>query len=220
MFGSGAFLGQYFQISREASPTLAGILTLPMIAGNLIGSVVSGQLISRFGRWKGFLVGGSLLNVASLSLLGTMTHETPYGILAVGMLANGIAMGMLMQNLVLAVQNTVQVRDIGTASSAVAFFRSIGGAAGVAVLGAVLAERVGTLTLDGLVAAHMVAPDGSAAATVSSMDVGALPASVRMIVEGAYGDGTAAVFLLSAAVAVVAFVCILFIKEVPLRRSL
>ena len=141
-----------------------------MIAGNLIGSVVSGQLISRYGRWKGFLVGGSLLNVSSLSLLGTMTHETPYGILAVGMLANGIAMGMLMQNLVLAVQNTVQVRDIGTASSAVAFFRSIGGAAGVAVLGAVLAERVGTLTLDGMVAAHMVSPDGSAAATVSSID--------------------------------------------------
>ncbi|GER24321.1 MFS transporter [Zafaria cholistanensis] len=220
MFASGAFLGQYFQISREASPTLAGVLTLPMIAGNLAGSVVSGQLISRYGRWKGFLVGGALLNVLSLSLLGTMSHETPYWILALGMLGNGIAMGMLMQNLVLAVQNTVEARNIGTASSAVAFFRSIGGASGVAVLGAVLAERVGTLTLDGMVAAHLVSPNGSAAATVSSMDVGALPASVRMIVEGAYGDGTAAVFLLSAAVAVVAFACILFIKEVPLRRSL
>lgn len=221
MFGSGAFLGQFFQLSAGATPTMAGVFTLPMILGNLVGSVVSGQLISRFGRWKVFLVVGSLLNVSGLGLLGTMTHATPYWILALGMLLNGLGMGMMLQNLVLAVQNTVKVTQIGTASSSVAFFRSVGGASGVAVLGAVLSERVGTLTLDGLRAAHLIAPDGggSPVAGVSTMDVSALPDNVQSIVQGAFGDATAAVFLISAAVALVAFVCVLCIKEVPLRRS-
>ena len=158
MFGSGAFLGQYFQVAREASPTMAGVMTLPMIAGNLFGSVFSGQLISRFGRWKIFLVIGAILNVGALGLLGTMAHDTDYWILAAGMFFNGVGMGFMLQNLVLAVQNTVKVTDIGTASSSVAFFRAVGGAAGVAVLGAMLSDKVGVLVLDALKSAHLVSP--------------------------------------------------------------
>ncbi|MFB0835411.1 MFS transporter [Arthrobacter halodurans] len=221
MFGSGAFLGQYFQLSAGATPTEAGLFTLPMILGNLVGSVLSGQLISRFGRWKVFLVVGSLLNIGGLGLLGTMDQATPYWILALGMLLNGLGMGMMLQNLVLAVQNTVKVTQIGTASSSVAFFRSIGGAAGVAVLGSVLSDRVGALTLDGLAAAHLVSPDGAGSPVggSSSMDFSALPANMQSIVQGAYGEATAAIFLISAAVAVLAFLCVVCIKEVPLRRS-
>lgn len=221
MFGTGAFLGQYFQVARDATPTIAGIMTLPMIAGNLFGSVFSGQLISRYGRWKIFLVIGSIANVGALALLGTMAHDTDYWILAVGMFFNGLGMGFMMQNLVLAVQNTVKVTDIGTASSSVAFFRSVGGAAGVAVLGAMLSDKVGVLVTDALASAHLISPDGSGgAAGGTSLNLSNMPPAVRAIYESSFGDATGVVFMTSAAVAVVALVCILFIKEVPLRRTI
>lgn len=221
MFGSGAFLGQYFQVAREATPTVAGLMTLPMIAGNLFGSVFSGQLISRFGRWKIFLVVGAVLNVAALGLLGTMSHDTNYWILATGMFFNGLGMGFMVQNLVLAVQNTVKVTDIGTASSSVAFFRSVGGAAGVAALGAMLSDKVGVLVQDALRTANLISPDGSGgiAAGGASLNLSSMPPAVRAMYETAFGDATGVVFMTSAFVAVVALVCILLIKEVPLRTT-
>lgn len=219
MFGSGAFLGQYFQVAKEATPTMAGILTLPMIAGNLIGSVASGQLISRYGRWKPYLVGGAILNVLALSLLGTMNFNTPYWVLAVGMFANGLGMGMMLQNLVLAVQNGVNVSEIGTASSSVAFFRTVGGAAGVAVLGSALSSQVQSLTFDGLRSAGIISPDGGGSpVSGASLDLRSLPEPVRVIVEQAFGDATSVVFIIAAAAALFALICVLFIKEVPLRR--
>jgi predicted MFS family arabinose efflux permease len=219
MFGSGAFLGQYFQIAKEATPTMAGILTLPMIAGNLLGSVVSGQLISRYGRWKPYLVAGAIMNVLALSLLGTMTFTTPYWVLAVGMFVNGLGMGMMLQNLVLAVQNGVRVTEIGTASSSVAFFRTVGGAAGVAVLGSALSSQVQALTLDGLRSAGIISPDGGGSpVSGASLDLRALPEPVRLIVDQAFGDATSIVFIIAAFAALFALVCVLFIKEVPLRR--
>jgi hypothetical protein len=121
-----------------------------------------------------------------------------------------------MQNLVLAVQNTVRAADIGTASASVAFFRSVGGAIGVSVLGAILANRVSGLATKGLAAAGIPVPGGTAGA---SMDLAHMPEPVREIMRAAYGDATAEVFLISAAVAVVALVSVLFIKEKPLRRT-
>ena len=222
MFGSGAFLGQYFQVAREATPTMAGVMTLPMIVGNLFGSVFSGQLISRLGRWKIFLVIGAIVNIGALALLGTMSHDTNYWILATGMFFNGIGMGFMVQNLVLAVQNTVKVTDIGTASSTVAFFRSVGGAAGVAVLGAMLSDKVSSLVIDALTAAHLISPDGSGgvAGGGASLELSAMPPAVRALYETAFGDATGVIFMTSAIVAVVALVCILFIKEVPLRKTI
>lgn len=221
MFGSGAFLGQYFQVAREATPTIAGVMTLPMIVGNLFGSVFSGQLISRLGRWKIFLVIGAILNIGALGLLGTMSHDTNYWILATGMFFNGVGMGFMVQNLVLAVQNTVKVTDIGTASSTVAFFRSVGGAAGVAVLGAMLSDKVSALVIDALTAAHLISPDGSGgiAGGGASLELSSMPPAVRSLYETAFGDATGIIFMTSAIVAVVALVCILFIKEVPLRKT-
>ncbi|HYH77347.1 MAG TPA: MFS transporter, partial [Arthrobacter sp.] len=121
-----------------------------------------------------------------------------------------------MQNLVLAVQNTVRATDIGTASASVAFFRSVGGAIGVSVLGAVLASRVTQLANEGLAAANIPVPGGGAGA---SMDLVHLPDPVRDIMRAAYGDATAQIFLMSAVIGVVALVAVLFIKEKPLRRT-
>jgi len=216
MFGSSTFLGQYFQVARGATPTEAGLLTLPMIAGNLIGSVASGMLISRTGKWKRYLVAGAILLIGGLGLAGSMDHTTDLWMTGIYTAILGVGLGLLMQNLVLAVQNTVQAKDIGTASASVAFFRSVGGAIGVSVLGAVLGNRVKELVVEGLASAGIQVPAGSAGA---SMDLKDMPAPIRDIMRAAYGDAIAEVFLISAVVGLVALVAILFIKERPLRRT-
>jgi len=216
MFGSSTFLGQYFQVARGATPTEAGLLTLPMIAGNLIGSVASGMLISRTGKWKRYLVAGAILLIGGLGLAGSMDHTTDLWLTGIYTAILGVGLGLLMQNLVLAVQNTVQAKDIGTASASVAFFRSVGGAIGVSVLGAVLGNRVKELVVEGLATAGIKVPAGSAAA---SMDLKDMPAPIRDIMRAAYGDAIAEVFLISAIIGLVALVAILFIKERPLRRT-
>ncbi|HSN35388.1 MAG TPA: MFS transporter [Arthrobacter sp.] len=215
MFGSSTFLGQYFQVARDASPTEAGLLTLPMIAGNLIGSVVSGQLISRTGKWKRYLVAGSILLIGGLGLTGTIDHTTDLWLAGIYTAVLGLGLGLLLQNLVLAVQNTVRARDIGTASASVAFFRSVGGAIGVSVLGAVMGNRVKELATEGLAAAGISTGGGVG----TSMDLRDLPEPVREIMRAAYGDATAQIFMVSAVVALVALVAVLFIKEEPLRRT-
>ncbi|MBT2535279.1 MFS transporter [Arthrobacter sp. ISL-69] len=216
MFGSSAFLGQYFQVARGATPTEAGLLTLPMIAGNLIGSVLSGQLISRTGKWKRYLVAGSILLIGGLGLAGTIDHTTELWLTGLYTAVLGLGLGLLMQNLVLAVQNTVRATDIGTASASVAFFRSVGGAIGVSVLGAVLANRVKELATEGLAAAGIPTAGGSAGA---SMDLQDMPAPIRDIMRAAYGDATAEIFLISAVIGIIALVAVLCIKEQPLRRT-
>ncbi|MGX5715092.1 MDR family MFS transporter [Arthrobacter sp. MAHUQ-56] len=215
MFGSSTFLGQYYQVARGATPTEAGLLTLPMIAGNLIGSVVSGQLISRYGKWKRFLIGGTILLIGGLALAGTMDHTTELWLTGLYTGIFGIGLGMLMQNLVLAVQNTVQAKDIGSASASVAFFRSVGGAIGVSVLGAVMANHVKDLATDGLAKLGIQASGNSGA----TLDLKDLPAPIADVMRAAYGDATAGIFMISAAVSVVALLAVLFIKEVPLRKT-
>lgn len=216
MFGSSTFLGQYFQVARGATPTEAGLLTLPMIASNLVGSVFSGQLISRTGKWKRYLIAGSVLLIGGLGLAGTMDHTTELWQSGVFTAILGLGLGMLMQNLVLAVQNTVSASDIGTASASVAFFRSVGGAIGVSVLGAVMSNRVKELATQGLADAGIQAGSGASGA---SLDLADMPAPVRDIMRAAYGDATAEIFLIAGAIAVVALIAVLLIKEQPLRRT-
>ncbi|MEV0285452.1 hypothetical protein AB0H36_15180 [Kribbella sp. NPDC050820] len=170
------------------------------------------------------MIAGGILLVASLLVLGTIDHTTPYWYVGVGMLAMGLGMGMTMQNLVLAVQNTVDVSQIGASSATVAFFRSLGGAVGVSVLGAVLAVRVKDLIVQGVLAG----PGGAEAArklqeggsgSTSLLDVGHLPPQLAELVRQSYGDATGRIFLIAAACAVVSLIAVLFIKEVPLRRT-
>jgi EmrB/QacA subfamily drug resistance transporter len=223
MFGSAVFLGQYFQVARGYSATESGLLTVPMMLGSFVGSVGAGQMITRYGKWKRYLVLGGLLLIGGLAVLGTIDHTTPYWYLAVGMGAMGIGMGMLMQNLVLAVQNTVDVSQVGAASASVTFFRSLGGAVGVSVLGAVLANRVTELITTNL---RALGPDGVAAGRAledgsggSLLDVGALPPQLAEVVRHAYGDATGRIFLIAAGAGVVSLLAVLFIREVPLRRT-
>ncbi|MGY2003335.1 MFS transporter [Blastococcus sp. SYSU DS1024] len=217
MFGSTVFLGQYLQISRGYSPTEAGLLTIPMVGGLLISSTVSGLLITRFGRWKAYLTSGSVLVVAGFALLSTIDHETDMVVFSAFLFVLGVGIGMSMQNLVLAVQNTVAASDLGAASSAVAFFRSLGGTIGVSVLGAVLSNHVGDLIRDGL--ARVPGAAAAAGGDVGLADLADAPAPVRELIRMSYGDATGRVFLISAVVAVVAVLAVLFIREVALRTD-
>ena len=218
MFGSTVFLGQYLQISRGYSPTAAGLLTIPMVGGLLVSSTVSGILITRTGFWKRYLVAGSLLVALGFGLLATIDHATDMVVLGVFLAVLGVGIGMTMQNLVLAVQNTVAATDLGAASSAVAFFRSLGGTIGVSVLGAVLSSRVGTLIQSGL----SDVPGASAAAgsqDIGLADLADAPAPIRALIQVSYGDATGRVFLIAALLSLITIVAVLLIREVALRTE-
>ena len=208
MFGGSVFLGQYFQVARGYAPTEAGLLTLPLVGGLMIASTVSGQLISRYGRWKGFLVAGAILTTTGLSLLSTMDHTTSIPLLGVYLAVLGLGVGLSMQNLVLAVQNTVDVTEVGAASSLVAFLRSMGGTIGVTVLGIVLSHRVSAL---------LGVPASGASSGTS--DLSQLDDAAAAAVRAAYGDAIGRVFLIAAIGSILTLVAVAFIKEVPLRTT-
>jgi EmrB/QacA subfamily drug resistance transporter len=217
MFGGAVFLGQYFQIGRGYSPTEAGLLTIPMMAGVLGSSIVAGRMITKSGKLKPYIVFGSVVLVVGFAMLGIVDHATSLIFIGAGMFVVGVGVGMTMQNLVLAVQNSVPLKDIGAASSTVAFFRSLGGTIGVSVLGAVLARRVSDQITRDLTAAG-IPTSGSAAGGSLNMDV--LPEPVRNIVRAAYGDATGHIFIISAAIAVVGIIAALLLKPVKLRSSI
>lgn len=217
LFGGSVFLGQYFQIARGYSPTAAGLLTLPMMVGAMTSATVSGQLITRTGKWKRYLLAGSATMAAGFGLLATIDHATDMRLVAVYLFVLGTGMGMTMQNLVLAVQNSTNPRDLGAASAMVSFFRSLGGAVGVSVLGAALSTHVTDLTGAGLRALGVAMPAGSGGAGIGSLNE--LPAPVADIVRAAYGDGTALVFLIAGALALVSVAAIALIRESTLRTQ-
>ncbi|MEV4459987.1 MFS transporter [Microbispora sp. NPDC049633] len=216
MFGATTFLSQYFQLARGETPTVAGLMTLPMILGLALSSTISGQIITRSGRWKVFLVSGTFFLTAGFALMGTLRYDTDYWIVAVFMFLVGVGVGMSQQNLVLAVQNEVRAEDLGAGSSVVAFFRSLGGAIGVSALGAVMVHRVKNYLEEGLSALGVSGTGGDSGAIP---DLAAMPAPIRAVVESAYGHGVGDLFLYAAPAAFLALIAVLFIKEIPLRTS-
>ncbi|GAA5037558.1 EmrB/QacA subfamily drug resistance transporter [Thermocatellispora tengchongensis] len=217
MFGGSVFLGQYFQIGRGYTPTEAGLLTIPMMAGVLLSSTISGRMISRSGRTKPYILAGLAVLLLGFAGLATIDHETSIVLVSAYMLAVGVGVGLSMQNLVLVIQNTVPLREVGAASGAITFFRSLGGTIGVSVLGAVLANRVATSIAEGLARAGIPAGGGAAG---GSLDIAALPEPVKTIVRAAYGDATGHIFLISAAIAAVGLVAAAFLRPARLRDSL
>ncbi|MFE6620486.1 MFS transporter [Streptomyces sp. NPDC057740] len=215
MFAGTIFFSQYFQLARDKSPTMSGVMTIPMIVGLFISSTVSGQVITRTGRWKAWLLAGGVLVTAGLGLLGTIRYDTEYWHVAIFMALLGLGVGMMMQNLVLATQNQVAPSDLGAASSVVNFFRSLGGAMGVSALGAVLSHRITHYAEEGM--AKLGVQGSSGHGEIPDLD--ALPGPVRTVIESAYGHGVADVFLYAAPIAFLALLFALFIKEVPLKTK-
>lgn len=216
LYGITVFLSQYFQISRGKSPTMSGVSTIPLILGMFLSSLIIGRIITRTGRWKIFLVGGGIVLTVGMAVLATIRSDTSYGVLALGMVLAGVGMGATMQNLVLAVQNSVALRDIGSASASVSFIRSLGGAIGVSALGAVLTSQVSSHISSGLAAIGIHAPVGGGGGVPNPA---ALTAPVAHVVESAYGVGTAWIFGISAVTAAIGALVIPLIREVPLRTT-
>nr|WP_324650345.1 MFS transporter [Georgenia sp. H159] len=216
MFAAPVFLGQYFQIGRGYGPAASGLLMVPMMLGVFLASTISGRLVSNRGTWKRYVVGGITVQAVGVMLMATVGVATPLWLVAAYLALVGIGQGASMQNLVLAVQNTVALKDMGAASSAVAFFRSLGGAIGVQVLGAVLSAHIAALLVSRLTAAG-ISPD--AISGTDDLDVAALPGDVEAIVRSAYGDGIALIFVIMAVLALVGLVAAVLMRNSMLRDT-
>lgn len=216
MFGSTVYLSQYFQLARGMSPTKAGLMSIAMVGGLLVSSIVTGKVISDTGKWKRYLVGGMVLVIVGLALLGQIDEKTDLVVVGAFMAVLGLGLGATMQNLVLAVQNNTTQADMGAASSVVAFFRSMGGSIGVSALGALLSHQVAEKVTSGL-AALGIATSGHQSHSIP--DLRTLPAPVREVFEHAFGASIGELFLVAVPFAALALVCVLFIREVPLRTS-
>jgi MFS family permease len=215
MFGTSVFLSLYMQIARGKSPTASGLLTIPMMAGVMVSSTVIGRVITRTGRYKRWMLIGSGLLTAGLALMGTLDETTSLIELGVFMCVVGLGIGMVMQNLVLVVQNSVSFSEMGSGSALIAFFRSLAGAAGVSAMGAVLGSKVSSSVSDGL--AHLGIHSGAMAAGGGALpDVARLPGPVRQVIEHGYGTGVGEIFLIAAPLGLVALAAIAMIREVPL----
>jgi len=218
MFGAIIFMPLYLQLVQGSSPTQAGLQLLPMMAGLLVASVVSGRLISKMGRYKIFPIIGTAVAAIGMYLLSTIQVDTPYWKLALYLLLLGLGIGNVMQVLVIAVQNSVNPRDVGVATSGSTFFRSVGGTIGTALFGAVLTSRLAEeLTT------HL--PAGAASsANVSNMTsamskIAELPPTIKPVVLEAFTGALSSVFLTAVPILIVAFVFALVLKDVRLRSD-
>jgi EmrB/QacA subfamily drug resistance transporter len=218
MFGSTVFLSQYYQLARGMSPTAAGLMSIPLVGGLMVSSMVSGRRITTTGLWKRYLVGGMVLVVIAMGLLSTIDDRTSLVVIGAFTALLGVGMGAAMQNLVLAVQNNTAQADMGAASSVVAFFRTMGGSIGVSALGAALGHQLSSHVVSGLKALGIPAPSEGESRSVPNL--ADLPEPVREVFKHAFGEATAHIFLIATPVAAVALVAVLFIQEVPLRLTL
>ena len=216
MFGATVYLSQYFQLARGMSPTEAGLMSIAMVGGLLVSSIATGRIITHTGLWKRWLVGGMVLVIVGLALLGQIDEKTDLVLVGFYMALVGLGLGATMQNLVLAVQNNTRIEDMGVASSVVAFFRSLGGSIGVSALGALLASQVASSVREGLDSMGVPATSHE---SHSIPDLSTLPAPIRALYEASFGDAVGHLFLVSAPFALIALICVLFIKEVPLRTT-
>jgi MFS family permease len=202
------------QLARGKSPTESGLLTIPLVVGVMVSSTVAGQIISRTGRYKRFMLVGTALMTVGLALMGQLDEHTSLLELGAFMALVGLGIGMVMQNLVLVVQNSVPFSEMGSGSALIAFFRSLGGAAGVSALGAVLSAKASATIAAGLAAIGVHAAVGSSSSALP--DISALPGPVRAVVEHGYGTAVGEIFLAAAPMGVIAFIAIALLKEVPL----
>jgi EmrB/QacA subfamily drug resistance transporter len=220
MFGGFIFLPVYLQAVQGFSPTASGLSLLPAIVGIFSTSITSGRLISRTGRYKIYpIVGAAVLTVA-LFLLSHLSVDTPFWQVALYEYLFGAGLGFTMQTIVTAVQNSVEFRDLGAATSSVTFFRQMGASIGVAIFGAVLTSRLTHYLAEGLAKAGL--RPGAGGLKFDANDVQAiqrLTEPAKTLVLTSFSHALDNVFLVGVPFLAVAFVVALFLKEVPLRTG-
>jgi EmrB/QacA subfamily drug resistance transporter len=220
MFGAIVFLPLFLQAVTGASATSSGLLLLPLMAGLMATSITSGRVISRTGRYKRWPVAGMAIATVGMALLSRMDADTGRVESSLAMLVLGVGLGMVMQVLILAVQNAVDFRDLGVATSSSTFFRQLGGSVGVAVFGAIFSARV-TSELIRLLPPEMGSVAGNSATVRALLNspeqIRSLPPAVADAVTDALAAGVHQVFLWAIPLLVVGFVLALFLRELPLR---
>ncbi|GAA3024421.1 MDR family MFS transporter [Streptosporangium longisporum] len=219
MFGALMFLPQYLQIVKGMSPTGSGLMTLPLVLGLLVSSILVGRFVTRTGRWKIFPVVGMVLVALGLFLLSRLHVDSSLLIVGLDNAVLGVGLGASMQILILAAQNAASRSDLASTTSGVSFFRSLGGAVGVAAFGAILSNRLGS-ELVSLARAAKLPPTGGTAPSLGSPEaIHALPAPLLEIILEAFTRAMSAVFLVGVPIALLAAVAALMVKEIPLRSA-
>lgn len=226
MLGTTVYLTQYMQLARSASATMSGIMTAPLILGMMVASTAAGAMISRHGKWKGYLVTGGVLLTSGMVLLGTIEHDTNFWLVSAYMILQGAGIGMVMQNIVLVVQNEVDPRQIGVASSGLAFFRTLAGTIGVSALGGVLANRVASLLAEqkAAFAALAQSPDPAIASALQNLNEGnlpdmtTLPPELVQLIEPVFGSGVASLFWVVAPLGLLGIIVLALLPNQPLGR--
>ncbi|MFG2559751.1 DHA2 family efflux MFS transporter permease subunit [Streptomyces sp. NPDC048496] len=219
MFGAMTYLPTFLQVVHNISPTLSGVHMLPMVLGLLLTSTVSGQIVSRTGRWKVFPILGTGITAIGLQLLHRLTEYSSTWQMSAYFFVFGAGLGLVMQVLVLVVQNAVTYEDLGVATSGATFFRSIGASFGVAVFGTIFTNRLtGKL---GAALSGITLPPGIDAGRLAAdpRAIPQLPPALRAPVIHAYSTSITDVFVYAAPVVLVAFVIAWFLKEDRLRGS-
>jgi len=211
LFGAITYLPLYLQVAKNASPTQSGLQLVPLMGGVLVTSIATGQLITRFGRYRIFPIVGTAVMVVAMLLLSRLGVGTPIWVAAVDSLVLGLGLGMTMQVLVLAAQNSVDRRMMGVATSGSTLFRQIGGSIGVAVFGTIFASRL-HVELGQHLAVGAKLPSTLTPATVRH-----LPGGLHSAVVDAYALALHPVFLVAAGVCVVAFALAWLVRDAPLR---
>ncbi|MFF9275483.1 MDR family MFS transporter [Streptomyces griseosporeus] len=222
MLGAMTYLPTYLQYVDGDSATVSGVRTLPMVAGLLIASVFSGNVVSKTGRYRVFPIAGSLVMAAGLYLMSLMGPSTGAWLESLYMFVLGTGIGLCMQVLTIAVQNTVEYADLGTATSGVTFFRTLGSSFGTAVFGTIYTNTLTPNLRDGIAEAARAGGTDPAVLTraaTSPEGLHRLPAPVAAPVIDAYAETIQTVFLWTVPVAALGFLVALFLKQVELRDS-
>jgi EmrB/QacA subfamily drug resistance transporter len=218
MFGSITYLPLFFQVVKGASPTISGLEMLTMMGGMLTSSIVSGQLISRTGRYKIFPVVGTGVMTLGLFLLSRLPIGASMARIEGTLLLLGLGIGLVMQVLVIAVQNAVDYRDLGVATSGNSLFRSVGGSVGTAVLGAIFTAQLAANLARQLPAGGGAQPAGGGGG-LSLQSLAHLPPDVRAAYGQAFTNAIDTVFLVAALIALVGFAVIWLLPERQLRET-
>lgn len=216
MFGAMAYMPTYLQMVTGVSATNAGFMMIPMMAALLVSSIGSGIIVSKTGHYKWFPVAGTSIIIISLALLSTMQPHLPIWVLCSYLAVMGIGLGLSMQILVLIVQNTFPLREVGTATAGNNYFRQIGASIGSAIVGSLF-----TVRLTELLGERMPHASGAAANSNSFTPelVNSMPPELREIIISSYNDALAPVFLYMIPLVVIAVILLLFVKETPLRTT-
>lgn len=219
MFGAMTYLPTFLQVVHGVSPTMSGVHMLPMVVGLMLSSTVSGQIVSRTGRWKVFPIAGTAVTTIGLLLLHRLDEHSSTALMSTYFFVLGLGLGLVMQVLVLIVQNAVSYEDLGVATSGATFFRSIGASFGVAIFGTVFASRLGTELVAALRGVHLPPGITPGALQADPRGIGALPPPLRPAALHAFSTSITDVFLYAAPVALLGFVLAWFLKEDRLRAS-